>query len=125
MTEAVSDSVGDTGSGTGTTAAATGTTRTETDSMGAIAVPSDRYWGAQTERSLVHFSIGHDVMPRPLIRAIGILKEAAALVNADLGKLDPHLAGLIVTAAREVADGRLDDHFPLRIWQTGAGRRRT
>jgi len=96
-------------------------TRIETDSMGEIEVPADRYWGAQTARSLHHFSIGRDVMPRPLIRAIGILKEAAALVNADLGKLDEHRASLIATAAREVADGRLDEHFPLRIWQTGSG----
>ncbi len=95
--------------------------RTETDSMGAIEVPDDRYWGAQTARSLHHFAIGHDVMPASLIRAIGILKEASARVNADLGTLDPHLADLIATAAREVADGKLDDHFPLRIWQTGSG----
>ncbi len=97
------------------------TMRTETDSMGAVQVPADRYWGAQTARSLHHFPIGHDTMPPPLIRAIGILKEASARVNADLGKLDPHLADLIATAAHEVAEGRLDDHFPLRIWQTGSG----
>jgi len=97
------------------------TSRTESDSMGEIEVPADRYWGAQTERSLQHFAIGYDVMPRSLIRAIGILKEASARVNADLGKLDPHLADLIVRAAREVSDGKLDDHFPLRIWQTGSG----
>jgi fumarate hydratase, class II len=98
-----------------------GESRVETDSMGGIEVPSDRYWGAQTERSLQHFAIGRDVMPRPLVRAFGILKEASALVNAELGKLDEHRTGLIVTAAREVADGRLDDHFPLRVWQTGSG----
>jgi len=89
--------------------------------MGKIEVPADRYWGAQTQRSLHHFAIGADTMPRPVIRAFGVLKEAAALVNADLGKLDPHLAELIVTAAREVASGQLDGHFPLRVWQTGSG----
>ena len=96
-------------------------TRTETDSMGAIEVPADRYWGAQTARSLHHFAIGDDRMPEPLIRAIGILKEASAQVNADLGKLSPEKSALIVAAAREVSDGKLDDHFPLRIWQTGSG----
>ncbi len=96
-------------------------TRTETDSMGPIEVPTDRYWGAQTARSLVHFSIGADTMTRPVIRAIGILKEAAALTNADLGLLDPKLAELISQAATEVTEGTLDDHFPLRVWQTGSG----
>jgi fumarate hydratase, class II len=96
-------------------------TRIETDSMGEIEVPADRYWGAQTARSLHHFDIGYDVMPRSLIRAIGILKGASAQVNADLGKLDRHLADLIATAAHEVAEGKLDDHFPLRVWQTGSG----
>jgi fumarate hydratase class II len=89
--------------------------------MGPIEVPADRYWGAQTARSLVHFPIGEDTMPRPLLRAIGILKEASALTNAELGKLDEKLADLIVQAAREVTDGKLDAHFPLRIWQTGSG----
>jgi len=97
------------------------TTRIETDSMGPIEVPADRYWGAQTARSLVHFSIGADTMPRSVVRAIGILKEASALTNAELGKLDPALADLIVRAAREVTEGVLDDHFPLRVWQTGSG----
>jgi fumarate hydratase class II len=89
--------------------------------MGPIEVPADRYWGAQTARSLVHFAIGDDVMPPPVIHAFGILKEAAALTNADLGVLDAKLADLIVEAARQVADGGLDDHFPLRVWQTGSG----
>ena len=98
-----------------------GDTRIETDSMGPIEVPADRYWGAQTERSLLHFSIGHDVMPRALLRAMGILKEAAAVTNAELGKLETKLADLIVQASREVTSGALDAHFPLRIWQTGSG----
>ena len=95
--------------------------RTETDSMGAIDVPADRYWGAQTARSLHHFPIGDDTMPEPLIRAIGILKEASAQVNADLGKMTPETSALIVAAAREVSEGKLDDHFPLSVWQTGSG----
>src|SRR5262249_16380020 len=97
------------------------TTRTETDSMGAIEVPADRYYGAQTARSLIHFDIGYDVMPRELIRAMGILKKAAALVNRDLGKLSEEKCRLIVKAADEVIEGKLDAHFPLRIWQTGSG----
>jgi fumarate hydratase class II len=96
-------------------------TRTETDSMGPIEVPADRYWGAQTARSLHHFDIGDDRMPVPLVRAFGILKEASARTNNDLGKLDDHKAGLIAAAAREVAEGKLNDHFPLRVWQTGSG----
>ncbi len=96
-------------------------TRIETDSMGAVEVPVDRYWGAQTARSLEHFPIGHETMPRALIRAIGILKEASARVNADLGKLPADLAELIAKAARQVTEGELDAHFPLRIWQTGSG----
>jgi fumarate hydratase class II len=95
--------------------------RTETDSMGAIEVAQDRYWGAQTERSLLHFAIGNDRMPRAVVRAFGILKKAAAEVNRDLGKLPPDKAKLIVQAADEVISGRLDDQFPLRIWQTGSG----
>jgi len=101
--------------------AATKNTRTETDSMGAIEVPSDRYWGAQTERSLLHFNIGQDVMPREMIRALGILKKAAALVNVDLKKLPGDKAQIITRAADEVIEGKLDAHFPLRIWQTGSG----
>src|SRR5215469_884262 len=95
--------------------------RIETDSMGPIEVPEDRYYGAQTARSLIHFAIGHDVMPRELIRAFGILKKAAAEVNRDLGKLPDDKARLIIQAADEVIEGKLDDHFPLRIWQTGSG----
>lgn len=97
------------------------TTRLETDSMGPIEVPTDRYWGAQTQRSLKYFAIGQDVMPRELIRAIGILKQAAAVVNRDLGKLPEAKASLMIQAAQEVIEGKLDDHFPLRIWQTGSG----
>ncbi len=89
--------------------------------MGPIEVPADRYWGAQTARSLVHFSIGDDVMPRSMIRAMGILKDASARTNADLGILDPKLAELIEVAAGEVTAGVLDSHFPLRVWQTGSG----
>src|SRR5471030_1794506 len=96
-------------------------TRAESDSMGTIAVPADRYWGAQTQRSLLHFDIGHDVMPAELIKAFGILKKACALVNQDLGKLKPEVAGLIVKASDEVIAGKLASHFPLRIWQTGSG----
>ncbi len=99
----------------------TGSQRTESDSMGAIEVPSDRYWGAQTQRSLHHFDIGQDVMSPELIRAFGVLKKSAALVNHDLGKLDVEKTRLITEAAEEVISGRLNDHFPLRIWQTGSG----
>src|SRR5712672_2749127 len=95
--------------------------RIETDSMGEIEVPAGRYWGAQTQRSLLHFNIGNDVMPREMIRAFGILKKAAALVNQDLGKLPPEKAKLIAQACDEVIEGKLDDHFPLRVWQTGSG----
>src|SRR5687767_9928025 len=96
-------------------------TRTETDSMGAIEVPADRYWGAQTQRSLHHFNIGDDKMPREMIRALGILKKAAALVNEDLGKLSADKSKLIAQASDEVIAGTLDAHFPLRVWQTGSG----
>jgi fumarate hydratase, class II len=95
--------------------------RIETDSMGKIEVPANVYWGAQTQRSLLHFDIGRDTMPPELIRAFGILKKACALVNQDLGKLPADKAKLIVQAADEVIAGKLNDQFPLRIWQTGSG----
>ncbi|MGB8988037.1 MAG: lyase family protein, partial [Candidatus Sulfotelmatobacter sp.] len=95
--------------------------RTEFDSMGKIEVPADVYWGAQTQRSLLHFNIGRDTMPPELIHAFGTLKKAAALVNQDLGKLSADKAKLIVQAADEVIAGKLDDQFPLRVWQTGSG----
>jgi fumarate hydratase class II len=95
--------------------------RTESDSMGKIEVPTDRYYGAQTARSLIHFDIGLDTMPPELIHAFGILKKAAALVNQDLGKLPAEKARWIVQAADEVISGTLDEHFPLHIWQTGSG----
>jgi fumarate hydratase class II len=98
-----------------------GATRTERDTMGPIEVPADRYWGAQTERSLQHFKIGGERFPREMIRAFGILKKACALVNADLRLLKEDKAKAIVQAADEVIAGRLDDHFPLVVWQTGSG----
>src|SRR6266404_2269250 len=111
MSEAIADKKSETAKGT----------RIESDSMGEIEVPADKYWGAQTERSLLHFNIGNDVMPREMIRAFGILKKAAALVNQDLGKLPAEKAKLIVQACDEVIEGKLDEHFPLRVWQTGSG----
>jgi fumarate hydratase, class II len=101
--------------------ATSSSTRIESDSMGEIAVPSNVYWGAQTQRSLHHFDIGRDTMPPELIWAFGILKKAAALVNQDLGKLPADKAKLIVQAADEVISGKLHDQFPLRVWQTGSG----
>jgi fumarate hydratase class II len=95
--------------------------RVESDSMGTIEVPADRYWGAQTQRSLHHFSIGDDRMPLEVVRAFGVLKKAAALVNAELGGLPRDKADLIVRAADELIAGKLDDHFPLFVWQTGSG----
>ncbi len=95
--------------------------RLETDSMGAIEVPDDRYFGAQTARSLIHFDIGNDVLPREMIKALGVLKKACALANRDLGKLSAEKAELISRSADEVIEGKLDGHFPLRIWQTGSG----
>src|ERR1039457_4466967 len=99
----------------------TDATRTETDSMGPIEVPDDRYWGAQTQRSLHHFSIGGDRMPDPVIRGMAILKKAAALTNCDLAKLAKEKADLIVAAADEIIAGDLPDEFPLSVWQTGSG----
>jgi len=96
-------------------------TRTETDSMGEIEVPANRYYGAQTARSLIHFDIGTETMPRELIRGMGILKKASALVNAELGLMPENIKDLIAQAADEVIEGKLDDHFPLRVWQTGSG----
>jgi fumarate hydratase class II len=95
--------------------------RTETDTFGPIAVPADRYWGAQSERSLENFPIGWEKQPAPIIRALGIIKRAAAEVNMDLGKLDRRIGDAIVAAAGEVAEGKLDAHFPLAVWQTGSG----
>ena len=95
--------------------------RTESDTMGPIEVPNDRYYGAQTARSLIHFAIGDDLIPRELIRAFGILKKAAALTNSGLALLPKEKCDLVGKAADEVIVGTLDEHFPLRIWQTGSG----
>src|SRR5207248_9016314 len=96
-------------------------TRSETDSFGPIDVPADRYWGAQTERSRQNFRIGQDRMPIAIIHALGIVKLASALTNRELGLLDQRRTAAIARAAREVIDGKLDDHFPLVVWQTGSG----
>ena len=95
--------------------------RIETDSMGEIEVPANRYYGAQTARSLIHFDIGEETMSRPIIRGMGILKKASAVVNAELGLLPQDIKDLIGKAADEVIDGKLDEHFPLHVWQTGSG----
>jgi fumarate hydratase class II len=95
--------------------------RIETDTMGQVEVPQDRYYGAQTARSLMNFKIGGERFPREFIRALGVLKNAAAEANQELGLLSPEKAGLIIQAADEVITGKLDDHFPLVIWQTGSG----
>ncbi|MEE9250125.1 MAG: class II fumarate hydratase [Alphaproteobacteria bacterium] len=95
--------------------------RSESDSFGSLDVPADRYWGAQTQRSLQNFKIGADRMPPPMVRAYGIVKKAAAVINAELGKLEPELCDAIARAADEVIDGKLADHFPLVVWQTGSG----
>jgi fumarate hydratase class II len=96
-------------------------TRTETDSFGPIEVPADRYWGAQTQRSLQNFKIGWEKQPLSIVRALGIVKRACAEVNRDLGLLEPTIAGAIIETAQEVIDGQLDEHFPLSVWQTGSG----
>ncbi len=95
--------------------------RTESDTFGPIEVPAEKYWGAQTQRSLQNFKIGTERMPLPLIRALGLVKQAAASANMKLGKLDPGIGAAIIAAASEVSDGKLDDHFPLVVWQTGSG----
>ncbi|MBS0384936.1 MAG: class II fumarate hydratase, partial [Proteobacteria bacterium] len=96
-------------------------TRTETDTFGPIEVEADKYWGAQSQRSIGNFKIGVEKMPQPVIRALGIVKRAAAEANMDLGRLDPAIGKAIVAAAQEVIDGKLDAHFPLAVWQTGSG----
>src|SRR5215469_15873068 len=96
-------------------------TRTETDTFGPIEVPADRYWGAQAQRSLGNFKIGGEKQPLPIVRALGIIKRAAAETNMALGRLDKTIGAAIVAAAQEVIDGKLDDHFPLVVWQTGSG----
>jgi fumarate hydratase, class II len=100
-------------------------TRTETDSFGPIQVPADRYWGAQTERSRLNFRIGDEHMPRPLITALAIVKRAAAQTNLELKSLDARRAKAIMAAAQEIIDGKLDDQFPLVVWQTGSGTQTT
>ncbi len=102
-------------------AAESGEVRVEKDSMGELPVPADRYYGAQTARSLINFEIGDDKMPTSIIRAFGILKQAAAEINVSLSQLDPQVGALITSACDEVISGVLDEHFPLRIWQTGSG----
>ncbi|MEM1046409.1 MAG: class II fumarate hydratase [Pseudomonadota bacterium] len=96
-------------------------TRTETDSFGPLEVPSDKYWGAQTQRSLMNFAIGTETMPAPLIRALGIVKRSAALTNKALDAIEPELADAIAAAALRVAENKVDDNFPLSVWQTGSG----
>ena len=96
-------------------------TRSESDAFGSLDIPADRHWGAQTQRSLHNFRIGSERMPLPIVRALGLIKRAAAEVNRDLGSLDRRRAGAIIAVARDIADGKLDDHFPLLVWQTGSG----
>src|SRR6202166_4807624 len=104
-----------------TASSPTPATRTETDSFGPIQVPADRYWGAQTERSRQNFRIGHDRMPIEIVHALGIVKLAAVETNRELGLIDQRRARAIIRAAREVIEGKLDDHFPLVVWPTGSG----
>ena len=96
-------------------------TRTETDSFGPLEVPSDRYWGAQTQRSLQNFPIGWEKQPVAVVRALGVIKQACAETNRASGKLMPEIADAMIEAAKEVVAGKLDDHFPLVVWQTGSG----
>ncbi|NUS66815.1 MAG: class II fumarate hydratase, partial [Ensifer adhaerens] len=96
-------------------------TRTETDTFGPIEVANDRYWGAQAQRSLGNFKIGWEKQPASIVRALGIVKQAAARTNQALGRLDSTVADAIVKASQEVIDGKLNDHFPLVVWQTGSG----
>ncbi|WP_305909947.1 class II fumarate hydratase [Methylomarinum sp. Ch1-1] len=95
--------------------------RSESDSLGAVYVPADKYWGAQTQRALRHFAIGEERLPRPLIRALGIVKHCAALSNIALGNIDPKIGQAVAAAAQDVIDGKMDEHFPLVVWQTGSG----
>ena len=96
-------------------------TRTETDSFGPLEVPSDKYWGAQTQRSIINFPIGWEKQPVPIIRALGVVKKACAMENLNQGNLDQKLADAITAAATEVIEGKFDDNFPLVVWQTGSG----
>ena len=116
MTNVTERKLGSLPIGTGATG-----TRSESDSMGSIEVPAEHYWGAQTQRSLIHFSIGDDRMPKAVYHAYGYVKKAAALINADAGRLKRDLADAIVIAADEVISGKLDSEFPLYVWQTGSG----
>ncbi|MEM9422045.1 MAG: lyase family protein, partial [Pseudomonadota bacterium] len=96
-------------------------TRTETDSFGPLEVPTDKYFGAQSARSLINFAIGTETMPEPMVRALGVVKRSAARTNMALDNLDTKIGDAIVDAASEVAEGKLNDHFPLSVWQTGSG----
>ena len=96
-------------------------TRSESDAFGPLDIPADKLWGAQTERSLHNFRIGSERMPIEIVRALGLIKRAAAEVNRDLGSLDNRRAKAIVAVAQDIADGKLDEHFPLLVWQTGSG----